>query len=291
VLDRHRARLVIDGPAHGELAKAVIGLVANERRAADADVGPEIRDTAARAVASAAAGAKVGRERVGDDGRRPLIQDAAAVAGPGAAANGLITCEAALADGQGGAGLVVDAAALVRQAMNDGQVGDRHVHSASDVEHAAHDVAADGELASPRPRDGLAFADHQLPQRQGDRLPVQLVAELDRVAGAGRADERTQGSGRPVIGGAGDDQRAGDRAKFKSLHARTEAPPSGSTAAESPAEELLTFLATRAFLAQAMEEGANKKEKQYGGVSIGRSVCETMHRPSLPARRPSAGAV
>ena len=85
--------------------------------------------------------------------------------------------------------------------MNDGEAGDGHGRPTSDVEHPTDVIAADGELGGPRPLDVQVLADRQFPLRQGDRLAVELVAELDGVPRTGGGEERSQGASRAVVRG------------------------------------------------------------------------------------------
>src|SRR5262249_3483142 len=154
-------------------------------------------------------------------GRGPLVEQAAAVAGAEIVADSIVGREGTLAQAQGGAGLVVDAGPLIGTAMNDGQAGDGHGRPAGDVEDAAGAGAADGALVGPRPSDLQVLADRQLTLCQGNRLTVQLVVELDLVPRAGRGDDGPKCAGRPVVGGTGDGECAGDRAQLQWLHARS----------------------------------------------------------------------
>ncbi len=103
-------------------------------------------------------------------------------------AEGLIVVQRTIADAEGSAALVQDAAPHGSQTVSDGQPGEGHAGAAAHVKDPAGVVTADGQVLSPQPLDVQALADGQLAARQRDGLIFQAVSEDNRVAAARGGD-------------------------------------------------------------------------------------------------------
>src|SRR5262249_43189121 len=136
---------------------------------------------AAEEGGAAAAGGLVATEGAGGDGGPAFVEQAAAedVHGVGGG-GGLVVAQGILVQGQGGTGLVEDAAPAVTgdrgatvvgpgdTAVGDGQASDGDGRTVADVEDPAGRVSVNGQDVGAEAFDGQVFADGQLAAAQGD---------------------------------------------------------------------------------------------------------------------------